>query len=195
MIKQSITAILTSVLVAAAASPALLAAPEKYTIDPVHSTVSFKIKHLMISTVSGSFTDFAGSGTFDPENPEASSIQVTVQAASINTNNDQRDTHLKSDEFFNIEKHPTLTFQSTSITKNSDDTYNITGDFTLMGVTKPISFTATITDQISGMKEGEKRRGGSASFRIKRSDFGMNHMIGPIGDEVDITLSFSGIQE
>ncbi len=195
MIKQSITAILTSVLVAAAASPALLAAPEKYTIDPVHSTVSFKIKHLMISTVTGSFTDFAGSGTFDPENPEASSIQVTVQAASINTNNDQRDTHLKSDEFFNIEKHPTLTFRSTSITKNSDDTYNITGDFTLMGVTKPISFTATITDQISGMKEGEKRRGGSASFRIKRSDFGMNHMIGPIGDEVDITLSFSGIQE
>lgn len=171
------------------------ASPEHYTIDPVHSTVSFTIKHLMISKVTGFFTDFAGTGTFDPENPESSSIEVTVQAASVNTNNAKRDTHLLSDEFFDVKKYPTLSFKSTSIKKSSEDTYEITGDFTLKGVSKPVTFSATITDQIDGMKPGEKRRGGAAGFRIKRSDFGMDHMLGPIGEDVEITLSFSGIQQ
>lgn len=173
--------------------PVAHSATENYAIDPAHSTVSFKVKHLMISTVTGSFSDFEGTGTFDPDNPAAASIEVTVQAASINTNNKKRDGHLRDEDFFHVEKFPTLSFKSTEIKKNAEGTYDITGDFTLRGVTKPISFTAAITDQIDGMKEGEKRRGGEATFRIKRSDFGMNHMVGPIGDDIDVTLAFSGV--
>jgi polyisoprenoid-binding protein YceI len=168
---------------------------ETYKIDPVHSTVEFKVKHLGISKVNGTFADFEGIVNFDTENPENSSVEVTVKADSVDTRNQKRDAHLRTDDFFGTEKHPVLSFKSTAVKKTGDNTYEVTGNFTLLGNTKPITFTFTDLGKADGMKEGEVRRGGETSFTLKRSDFGMHKMIGPIGDEVEVTLAFSGIKQ
>jgi polyisoprenoid-binding protein YceI len=170
------------------------AAPESYQIDPVHSTIEFKIRHLGISWVTGSFSTFTGTVMFDEQKPEASSISVTVQAASVDTRNEKRDTHLKSPDYFNIEKFPELSFKSTKVEKLSGNTYKISGDFTLIGVSKPVTFELTGTELVDGM-QGEKRRGAETTFSIKRSDYGMKTMLGPVGDDVLITLAFSGIKK
>ncbi|MDX6766626.1 MAG: YceI family protein [Candidatus Methylacidiphilales bacterium] len=173
-------------------SPAV-AAPQVFKIDPVHSSVGFKIRHLGISWVTGSFKEFEGQVSFDPEKPEASSVVVTVQAASVDTGSAKRDAHLKKPELFNVEKFPTLSFKSTKVEKTGDNTYKVTGDFTLLGTTKPLTVEFTGTDEVKGM-QGETRRGGETTFVIKRSDFGMNYSIGPIGDDVQVSLAFSGIK-
>ncbi|MDZ4788769.1 MAG: YceI family protein [Blastochloris sp.] len=170
------------------------AAPETYQIDPVHSTIEFKIRHLGISWVTGSFAEFSGTTVFDEEKPESSSVSVTVKATSVDTRNTKRDTHLRSADFFNIEKFPELTFKSNKVEKLTNNEFKVTGDFTLHGVTKPLVFTLTGTALVDGM-QGEKRRGGETTFTIKRSDFGMSSSLGPVGDDVQITLAFSGIKQ
>jgi len=169
------------------------AAPETYKIDPVHSSIGFKIRHLGISWVNGSFNDFEGQVVFDPEKPENSSVNVIVKAASIDTGSEKRDAHLRKPEFFGVEKAPTLSFKSTKVEKTGPNLYKVTGDFTVIGVTKSITFDFTGTDEVKGM-QGETRRGGETEFVLKRSDFGMNHMAGPIGDDVRVSLAFSGIK-
>jgi polyisoprenoid-binding protein YceI len=167
---------------------------ETYEIDPVHSTVAFKIRHLGISWVNGNFADITGTVVFDPANPEKSSAEVKVQAASVDTRNGKRDTHLKSPDFFDAEKHGALTFKSTKVRKTGDKTYEITGDFSLLGVTKPLTITFTDLGTATGM-QGEARRGGETSFSLKRSTFGMTKNVGPIGDDVEVTLAFSGVKK
>jgi len=131
---------------------------------------------------------------FDEEKPESSSVSVTVKATSVDTRNTKRDTHLRSADFFNIEKFPELTFKSNKVEKLTNNEFKVTGDFTLHGVTKPLVFTLTGTALVDGM-QGEKRRGGETTFTIKRSDFGMSSSLGPVGDDVQITLAFSGIKQ
>ena len=177
-----------------AAGLGLQAAPETYAIDSVHSSVDFKIRHLGVSWVQGSFGKFEGKVVFDADKAEASSVEVTVQADSVDTRNDGRDKHLKSEDFFNTAKYPTLSFKSTKVEKKAADTYEVTGDFTLLGVTKPLTFTMTTSGPVEGMKK-ETRRGGETEFTIKRSDFGMSKMVGPIGDDVKISLAFSGVKQ
>lgn len=185
---------LLSVFLVLGFSGLVQAAPETYDIDPVHSTVEFKIRHLGISWVTGSFGTFSGTAVLDPEKPEASTVNVTVKAESVDTRNAKRDAHLKNPDFFNTEKFPELSFKSSKVEKSGENKYKVTGDFTLLGVTKPVTFEVTGTDLVDGM-QGEKRRGGETTFTIKRSDFGMTKNIGPIGDEVQITLAFSGIKK
>lgn len=194
--KTPLRAFFLSVVLAALVSAAtpLTAAPETYKIDPVHSSVGFKIRHLGISWVNGSFKDYEGQVVFDAEKPEASSVSITVKAASVDTGNEKRDTHLRNADFFNTEKFPTLTFKSTKVEKTGANTYKVTGDFTLLGVTKPMTIDFTGTDLIDGMG-GEKRRGGETTFAIKRSEFGMKESLGPVGDEVQIALAFSGVRQ
>jgi polyisoprenoid-binding protein YceI len=175
-------------------SSVLVAAPERYKIDTTHSSVSFKIRHLGVSWVQGMFKDYEGEVLFDPEKPEASSVTVTVKAASVDTGNEKRDNHLRNADYFHVEKFPTLSFKSTKVEKTGENRYKVTGDFTLLGVTKPLVVDFIATDEIEGMR-GEKRRGGETSFTIKRSDFGMKQSIGPIGDEVHVSLSFAGVKE
>jgi polyisoprenoid-binding protein YceI len=175
-------------------SSMLVAAPERYKIDTTHSSVSFKIRHLGVSWVQGVFKDYEGEVLFDPEKPEASSVTVTVKAASVDTGNEKRDNHLRNADYFHVEKFPTLSFKSTKVEKTGENRYKVTGDFTLLGVTKPLVVDFIATDEIEGMR-GEKRRGGETSFTIKRSDFGMKQSIGPIGDEVHVSLSFAGVKE
>ena len=172
----------------------LRAAAENYSIDPVHSTVGFKIRHLGISWVTGSFGKFEGTASFDPAQPASSTLAVTVQADSVNTGNADRDKHLRAEDFFHTEKHPTITFKSTKVVKKTDSSYEVTGDMTLLGTTKPVTFTVETTGPVQGMK-GETRRGGETTLTVKRSDFGMKNMIGPIGDEVHVTLAFSAVKQ
>lgn len=129
-----------------------------YAIDPTHSSVGFVARHAMVTKVRGSFNDFEGSGYFDAENPASSSIQLTIQAASIDTRNADRDAHLKSNDFFDMETYPTITFTSTAIEAVDDANYRVTGDLTIKGVTKPVTidfeYTGTAVDPYNNTRIG-----------------------------------------
>lgn len=172
----------------------LAQAEEVYEIDPAHSTISFKIRHLGISWVTGTFQEFAGKGVFHPDSPEKSSVEVIVQAASINTGNDKRDEHLRQPDYFHAEKHPTLSFKSSQVEKAGDNKYKVSGDFTMMGVTKPLEIMVDLTDSAEP-RPGEVRRGGETTFKIKRSEFGMESGLGMIGDDVEVTISLAGVKK
>lgn len=161
---------------AAWAAAALAVAPaaraqDRYHIDPVHSSVGFKVKHMMVSDVRGSFEDFAGTIALDPKNVEKSTVEVTIQAASIFTNNEKRDGHLKSADFFDAEKFPTLTFKSKHVRKSGDG-YVLVGDLTIRDVTREVEFPFTLAGPVSA---GERSIvGASASLEINRHDYGVS---------------------
>ncbi len=177
-------------------SPLSMAEPEKYTIDPLHSSVVFKIDHLGFSYVYGMFGDISGTAMVDEKNPKNSSLDVTIKTASINTNVDKRDEHLRSPDFFNAKQFPNITFKSESIKKGKGGKYEVTGTFELHGVKKkmtvPLERHRTGKDQ-----DGKTRTGGSADFTVKRSDFGMNFMQGEnmVGDVVHLFVSLEAIKD
>lgn len=143
-----------------------------YKIDAAHSEITFKVKHLMITNVTGSFTKFEG--TMESEAADFSDAKVTFEAdtASISTHNEQRDGHLKSDDFFAAEKFPKIIFQSKSLVKNGGEEYTLTGDLTIRDVTKPIelavAYGGTMTDPY-----GQVKAGFEVSGKINRKDFGL----------------------
>ncbi len=148
------------------ALPALAAAAATtYNVDPVHSTVGFKVRHF-VTKVPGEFNDFAGTIVYDPENPAASSVAFTVQAASLDTDNEQRDGHLKSPDFFDVEKYPTLTFKSKKIT-GSGDALQLTGELTIRGVTKEITVPVEVLGTMG------PKAGFATEFKIDRQDYGV----------------------
>lgn len=168
---------------------------EEYTIDPTHSSALFKIKHMDVSFTHGAFTGITGSLRFDPQSPEKSLVEVTIKTDSVNTFVVDRDTHLKSPDFFDVQKYPKMSFKSTSWEKVDDTHYAISGSFTLLGVTKPLTVQAHYVGTGKGMK-GETRIGFEAEFTIKRSDFGMTkYLPSAVGDEVVITISLEGIKQ
>lgn len=172
--------------------PALAA--DTYTPDLAHSSVGFKIKHMGLSTVRGQFSDYTGKVVFDKEDPTKSSVEVVVQAKSIDTANSMRDAHLRKADFFNVEKFPTLSFKSTAVKKIDDATYEVTGNFTLLGVSKPVTFQ--FTDVAFGKgPQGDDRAGGNARFKINRSDYGMTKSVGPGSETVEIELAFEAIKQ
>ena len=144
-----------------------------YSIDPTHSRICFAARHAMVTKVRGSFNDFEGSGYFDAENPAASNLQLTIQAASIDTRNADRDGHLRSNDFFDMETYPTITFTSTSVEALDADTYRVTGDLTIKDVTKPV----TIDFDVAGTAVdpyGNTRLGLDGSVVVNRKDWGVN---------------------
>lgn len=145
---------------------------EDYSIDKTHSSIGFSAKHLMVSKTTGHFSDFDGTVKFDPNDLAASKIEVTVQAASIDTNMEKRDEHLKGADFLDAEKFPTLTFVSKSIEK-SGDAYQLTGDLTIKGVTKEVSIPAEITGPVNSPMGGTVL-GINADFKINRQDYGVS---------------------
>ncbi|MDR0534383.1 MAG: YceI family protein [Verrucomicrobiales bacterium] len=169
------------------------AATETYQLDPAHTNLGFKIKHLGISWVSGSFKKFEGTVVVDTDTPANSKIKVTVEANSVDTGNTKRDTHLNSPDFFDTAKFPTLSFESTKLTDKGQGVFEVEGNFTLHGVTKPV--TITLNTAGPAAMQGQTRRGGDTEFTIKRSDYGMDKMVGPVGDEVKISLSFEAIKQ
>jgi polyisoprenoid-binding protein YceI len=144
-----------------------------YTIDPAHTRIGFVARHAMVTKVRGSFNEFSGSGVFDPDNPANISVALTIEAASIDTRNADRDAHLRSNDFFAMEQFPQISFTSTSATKTDDRTYDITGDLTIKGVTKPI----TIAFEFEGAAVdpfGNHRIGFEGSTVVNRKDWGVN---------------------
>lgn len=142
-----------------------------WVVDPAHSEINFKVKHLMISNVKGEFTTF--NATIDSEDFSKSTISVHIDANSISTNNDDRDNHLRSADFFEVETYPEITFVSTSVNKVSDDEYQITGNLTIKGTTKEI----TLDTEFGGfMKDpyGNEKAGFSINGKLNRKDFGLN---------------------
>jgi polyisoprenoid-binding protein YceI len=169
------------------------AATETYQLDPAHTNLGFKIKHLGISWVSGSFKKFEGTVVVDTDTPANSKIKVTVEANSVDTGNTKRDTHLNSPDFFDTAKFPTLSFESTKLTDKGQGVFEVEGNFTLHGVTKPVTITLNTAGPVS--MQNQTHRGGDTEFTIKRSDYGMDKMVGPVGDEVKISLSFEAIKQ
>jgi polyisoprenoid-binding protein YceI len=147
-----------------------LPAPGAYTIDATHSTVGFVARHLVASKVRGRFTEFAGTITIG-ETPEQSRVEATVQAASITTDNEMRDGHLRTADFLEVEAYPTLSLVSTSVTPSGDDRYQVVADLTIKGVTKPVTFELEYLGTGPGMAPGVAVAGFEARAEIDRRDF------------------------
>ncbi len=159
-----------------------------YTIDPVHSTVLFKVLHMGASNFYGRFNDVSGTIALDVAKPENSSVEFTVKTESIDTNNAKRDEHLKGPDFFLTKQFPTANFKSKTVKKTGDKTYDVAGDLTIRGITKPASFTFT---QVGAGKtpNGKEIIGGETAITVKRGDFGLTYGQGALGEEVTLIVS------
>ena len=143
-----------------------------YEIDPAHSRIGFVARHAMVTKVRGAFNEFTGTAHLDGDNPDRSDVAVTIKAASIDTRNADRDGHLRSNDFLAMDEHPEITFASTAIKQTGDDTFDVTGDLTVRGVTKqvtvPFTYEGTAQDPF-----GNTRLGLEGSVVINRKDFGV----------------------
>jgi len=173
--------------------PALASAdPVVYKVDSDHSGIGFTVRHF-VSNVPGRFKDFDGVIKYDAQNPAASSVSFTVQAASIDTDNGDRDDHLRGPEFFDVAKFPTLTFSSTSVKAVDADTLEVTGDLTMRGVTKKVTLPVEILGVMKGPR-GEKA-GFETTFKLDRKEYGVNwnrvldNGGAILGDEVKVNIS------
>jgi len=145
-----------------------------WAIDPVHSNVGFKVTHMVISKVKGQFDDFSGTiKNFDGEKFSDASVEVTVQTASVNTQNDRRDGHLRSGDFFGADSFPTITFVSTKVTPAKDGKFQVTGNLTMRGVTKPVTLDVVYNGMVP-MGDGKAKAGFSATTTINRQDWGVS---------------------
>ncbi len=185
-------------VIAAALLPLTSFAAE-YEIDPAHSSVEFKIKHLAISNVNGAFGAFEGTLSFDPTNVGASKTTAKISVDSISTENSKRDDHLKSPDFFNIAQFPALTFVSKE-TSGTAESFKVKGDLTMHGVTKPVVLDVTYNGTAKD-PHGNERVGFSATTSLNRKDFGLTWSklteAGSIvvGDEVKIALEIAGVKK
>lgn len=168
-------------------------AADQYELDTTHASVTFMISHIGLSETHGRFNTMEGNFSIDSAKPADSRFSLTIDVASIDTNNKKRDDHLRSPDFFNAKQYPTLTFESTSV-KPIDGGYEVTGNLTLHGVTKPVRF-AMQGGKTAEFPQGTFRTGFTTALAIKRSDFGMNNALEAIGDDVRIAISFEGIKK
>ena len=173
----------------AVAQPAKSEAPAggAFSVDGVHSSVLFKIKHMGVSNFYGAFKDV--SGTFSLG--ETAGVNVVVKADSVDTRNSKRDEHVKSPDFFAAKEFPTMTFTAEGLKKGADGHYSGKGELTFRGVSKPVDLTIIPTGTAKGLG-GEAIAGFETKVSIKRSDFGNSGMIGPLSDEVDIIVALEG---
>ena len=166
-----------------------LAAQDTYKIDAVHSEVSFKIRH-MVAKSTGRFTKFEGLINVDGADISKSTVEVRIDAASVNTDNEGRDKHLRSGDFFDVEKFPAITFKSTAVKEVAKGKLEVTGDFTMHGVTKRITFPITNAGTQPGMQPGSVVAGFvDGALSLNRSEYGIKFMPGIIGDTVAISLN------
>ena len=145
-----------------------------YSIDPAHTTIGFKVKHLMITNVKGLFEKFRGTVNIDEKDIAKSKVDVTIEMASINTNITKRDDHLRSPDFFDVAKFPTMTFVSTKVEKTGSDKLKVTGNLTIKGVTKQVILNVEGPTGEIKSPQGDVKRGASATAAINRQDFGVS---------------------
>ncbi|ELX8378551.1 YceI family protein [Providencia vermicola] len=191
MLKKTVLGLATGALFLTAGSA--LAETYKFDKQGQHAFIEFRIQHLGYSWVYGSFKDFDGSFTYDAKDPSKDKVEVTIKTGSIDTNHAERDKHLRSGDFLNASKYPEAKFVSTEV-KKEGDVYKITGDFTLNGVTKPITLDAKL------MGEGKDPWGGyragfEAQGNIKLKDFNIKSDLGPKSQEAELLISVEGVQD
>lgn len=184
-------ACLLSVLGAGPASAAL----ERYTFDPVHTQVLFFVSHLGFSNSAGKFLAFDGGFSFDPDSWASSSVDVGIRTASINMDDQKWEKHLRSEDFFNVQKYPVMGFKSTKVEQTGERQALIHGDLTLLGVTRPVTLEATFNKAGVHPKSKQYVAGFSARTVVKRSEFGMNYGVPMLGDDVEVRLEVEGIRQ
>jgi polyisoprenoid-binding protein YceI len=177
--------ILASILSAATVSA--FAAPETYTVDPSHTYASFEINHLGYSTQRGSFQKTSGTITLDTQK-KTGSADITIDASSLNTGWAARDKHLVGEDFFNVGKFPTITFKANNFKFTGDKLSSVTGDFTMLGVTKPVTLNVTAFKCSIHPMNKKPTCGADAVATIKRSEFGMAAYVPAVGDEVTLRI-------
>jgi polyisoprenoid-binding protein YceI len=191
-------------LVPALATALLAPAPSRaatWELDPAHSSIGFAIRHMMISTVRGQLRTFTGKATGDPTAPDKGTVEVTIDAGSIDTANAKRDEHLKSPDFLDVAKFPTITFKSKKIAAAGPGKVKVTGDLTLHGMTKEV--VLDVEDLTPPIKDpmGNTRAGAHATTKINRKDFGIvyNKALDGggvmVGDEINVTIDVEGVQK
>ena len=168
---------------------------EDYGIDPAHSGVHFKISHIGLSWIYGRFNTYSGAFAVDPEDAGKCSFEIKINTDSIDTNNKIRDNHLRSPDFFNVKQFPAITFESTGV-KAIKDGYEVTGNLTLHGVTKPVTF-ALVGGKTAEFPPGVPRTGYSTELIIKRSEFGVGkaQFANALGEDVHVAISFEGTKK
>ena len=180
--------LLLVIAAAIAFTASAFAQAKDWKIDPNHTAAQFSVRHLGISTVRGAFTKVSGTATYDPADPSKDSIEVTIDASSVDTRVEMRDNDLRSPNFFDAAKYPTLNFKSKRVEAAGVGKLKVTGDLTIHGVTKEVVLdvdgpSAPITDP-----KGNSHMGASASTKINRNDFGVSGRPGVVGDEITITI-------
>ena len=166
----------------------------KWVVDPVHSNVDFSVKHMMISRVKGTFHQFDATIEADPTDLTTANIEFTVDLSSIDTRNKDRDGHLLSADFFDVEKHPKMTFKATKIVKKDEGDYEVTGELTIRGTTREETFDVEFEGVAKDPMTGAEKAGFSAEGKIKRSDYGLTWNAALetggvlVGDEVKISI-------
>jgi polyisoprenoid-binding protein YceI len=170
-----------------------------WKIDPTHTQIEFTVKHMMIAKVRGRFETFEGSVELDPENPIAARVEGTIEATSLNTRDEQRDGHLRSADFFDVEKYPTMKFRSSRIESAAKGQYKVYGDLTIKNITREVVFEVTDEGQAQD-PWGNERRGYSAVTKINRKDFGLTWNVALetggwlVGDEVTVSAEVELVQ-
>ena len=164
------------------------AAQDKWQLDPAHCSAQFSVRHLGISTVRGAFTKLTGAVQYDPAAPGKSSLEATIEATSVDTRVEMRDNDLRSPNFLDVQKYPTITFQSKKVEAAGAGKLKVTGDLTVHGVTKEVALD--VDGPTPAMKDpwGNLRMGASATTKINRMDFGVSGRPGVVGDDITITL-------
>lgn len=173
-------------------------AAKEYSVDTVHSNILFKIRHGGLAYFYGHFDSFSGTIRIDPQNIKGADFSFTVETSSVDTNNANRDGHVKNADFFNARQYPEATFTSTGITDLGEGVYELKGDFNFHGETRPV--TAQLTDVSFGKQQNKDAMGFHAVFSIQRSEFGImkyvdtdNPESGPLGDRVEIIVSIEAV--
>lgn len=171
-----------------------LTAQSTWKADGAHSKVGFAISHLMISEVEGHFGEFDITATADDAFSDPD-FTVEIKTASIDTDNERRDTHLKSDDFFAAESHPAITFKTTALEKTGEKTFKLTGDLSMNGVTKPVNLEGKLNGIITDQRSQKLKAGLKLTGTIDRKDFGVGSKPFPVGDEVDMTINLEMAQQ
>jgi len=171
-------------------------AADKFLLDPGHASVMFGVSHLGFSKTFGRFNKIEGAFTLDDKTPENSSVVVSIDPASLDTNHAKRDDHLRGADFFDVTKFPTMTYKSTLVKRTGDKTALVTGDLTLRGVTKPVPLEVTLIN--TGPNPMDKTKivaGFSARGTLKRTEFGMGYAAPVLGDDVEIIIEVDAIKQ
>lgn len=179
---------------ALAATP-VLAAPVAYTIDPTHTQTTFQVDRFGFTTILGAFTQAEGTIWIDEADPKASRVEASVKTASLAAGDPTRDDHLKSDGWLNAAAHPLITFKSTKTAPTGKDTADVTGDFTLNGITKPVTLKVKLNKLAKAPGSGKPAAGFTITGEIVRADFGIAKAAGMIGDKVPVRLEVLAVDQ